>query len=347
MKWSYNSERSYGIAGWLFVTAAFVVALLAVGGATRLTGSGLSIVEWRPVTGVLPPFSHAGWEAEFAKYQRIPQYTQLNRGISLRDFQTLYGWEWAHRLLARVTGLVFLLPLIAYAAIRRIPRRLWWRLGVIVALFALEPLVGWWMVASGLDHRTAVAPERLALHLGIALAIYAACLLTGLEAWFGRARVAYEPDRKWGWGAPALAGAAYVQCLFGALVAGGRAGLIDGDWPMMGGRVFPAGYWDPARGVLGSLLESGPAVQFNHRLVGYGLLLAALGFAGITQANRFMAPPVRRLAWLFLTAVVAQATLGIATLRLGDPIWLAALHQLGAVGVLSVGLMLAWRTRRN
>ena len=347
MKWSYNSERSYGIAAWLFVTAAFVVALVVVGGATRLTGSGLSIVEWRPVTGVLPPLTHAGWEAEFAKYRRIPQYTQLNRGISLHDFQALFWWEWGHRLLARVTGLVFLAPLAAYVAIRRIPRRLWWRLGVIGGLFALEPLVGWWMVASGLDHRTAVAPERLALHLGIALAIYSACVLTGLEAWFGRARVAYEPDRKWGWGAPALAVAAYVQCLFGALVAGGRAGLIDGDWPMMGGRVFPTGYWDPARGVLGSLLESGPAVQFNHRLVGYALLLAAVAFAVITQANRFMAPPVRRLAWVFLAAVVAQASLGIGTLRMGDPAWLAGLHQLGAVGVLTAGLALAWRTRRN
>ena len=347
MKWSYNSERSYGIAAWLFVTAAFVVALVVVGGATRLTGSGLSIVEWRPVTGVLPPLSAHGWAAEFAKYQRIPQYAQVNRGMSLRDFQTLFWWEWAHRLLARVTGLVFLAPLVAYAAIRRIPRRLWWRLGVITGLFALEPLVGWWMVASGLAHRTSVAPERLTLHLGVALAIYSACVLTGLEAWFGRARVAYEPDRKWGWGAPALAVAAYLQCLFGALVAGGRAGLIDGDWPLMGGRVFPAGYWDPARGWLGSLLESGPAVQFDHRVVAYGLLLSALGFAVITQANRFMAPPVRWLAWLFFAGLCGQATLGVATLRLGDPSWLAAAHQLGAVGVLTAGVVLAWRTRRN
>lgn len=347
MKWSYNSERSYGIAAWLFATAAFVVALVVVGGMTRLTGSGLSIVEWRPVTGVLPPLSHAGWEAEFAKYRRIPQYVQVNRGIGLRDFQTLFWWEWAHRLLARLTGLVFLLPLIAYAVVRRVPRRLWWRLGVITGLFALEPLVGWWMVASGLANRVSVAPERLAVHLGIALAIYCACVLTALEAWFGRARVAYGPERKWGWGAPALAALAYVQCLMGALVAGSRAGLVDGDWPLMGGRVVPAGYVAEGRGVFGSLLHSLPAVQFNHRLTGYLLLLAALTFAGITQVNRFMAPPVRRLAWLFVGAVVAQATLGIATLRMSDPVWLAALHQLGAVGVLTVAVALAWRTRRN
>lgn len=347
MKWSYNSERSYGIAAWLAVVAVLVVALLVVGGVTRLTGSGLSIVEWRPVTGVLPPLSHAGWEAEFAKYKRIPQYVQLNRGIALHDFQTLFWWEWAHRMLARVTGVVFLVPLLVFAALRRTPRRLWWRLGVITGLFALEPLVGWWMVASGLAHRTSVAPERLAIHLGVALAIFAACVLTALEAWFGRARVAYEPERRWGWGAPALAGLAYVQCLLGALVAGSRAGLIDGDWPLMGGRVFPRGYLEPARGLVGSLLESQAAVQFNHRLTAYVLWAAALGFALTTTANRFMSPVVRRLAWIFFAAVTAQAALGIGALRMGDPLWLAAVHQLGAVGVLTAALALAWRTRRN
>lgn len=347
MKWSYNSERSYALAAWLFATAAFVVALLVVGGATRLTGSGLSIVEWRPVTGAVPPLSLEAWRAEFAKYQHIPQYTEVNRGMSLRDFQTLYWWEWAHRFLARITGAVFLLPLLVFAALRRIPRRLWWRIGVITGLFALEPLVGWWMVASGLAHRVSVAPERLAIHLGIALAIFSACVLTALEAWFGRARVAYEPERGWGWGAPALAGLAYFQCLMGALVAGSRAGLVDGDWPLMGGRVFPASYVEPGQGLVGSLLHSQAAVQFNHRLVAYLLLLSAAVFAAVTQVNGFMARPVRGLAWIFFAAVLAQASLGIMTLRLGDPAWLAGLHQLGAVGVLATALVLAWRTRRN
>ena len=347
MKWSFNSERSYGVAGWLFATAAMVVALLVVGGATRLTGSGLSIVEWRPVTGIVPPLDAQGWAAEFAKYQRIPQYTQVNRGISLREFQTLYGWEWGHRILARMTGLVFFAPLVVFVLLRRIPRRLIWRCAVIFALGALQGLVGWWMVASGLERRVSVAPERLAVHLGMALLLYGACVWTGLEAWFGRTRSAYEPELKWGWGAPALAGLAYLQCLMGALVAGGRAGLIDGDWPLMGGRIFPAGYREAGQGLLGAWLHSAPAVQFNHRLAAYALLAAALAFAGITQVNRFMAPPVRRLAWGFAAAVVAQATLGIATLRLGDPLWLAGLHQVGAVGVLTIGLLLAWRTRRN
>lgn len=347
MKWSYNVERSQGVAAWLFAVAGLVIALVVVGGATRLTGSGLSITEWRPVTGMIPPISAQGWAAEFAKYQRIPQYVQVNRGMSLGEFQTLFWWEWAHRLLARLTGFVFLAPFVAFLALRRIPRRLIWRCGVIFALGGLQGLVGWWMVASGLAGRVSVAPERLATHLGLALLLYAACIWTGLEAWFGRGRIAYEPDRRWGWGAPALAALAYGQCLMGALVSGNRAGKIDGDWPLMGGRLFPEGYVDRARGVIGSLLHSLPAVQFNHRLVGYALLLAALGFAGVTQANRFMAPPVRRLAWVFAGVVVAQAAMGVLTLWAGDPLWLGLLHQLGAVGVLTTALTLAWRTRRN
>ena len=347
MKWSYNSERSYAVAMWLFAIAGMVVALVVVGGATRLTGSGLSIVEWRPVTGVLPPISAHGWDAEFAKYRLIPQYQQVNRGISLGDFRTLYWWEWGHRLLARLTGLVFFIPLVVFAVTRRIPKRLVWRCAVIFALGALQGLVGWWMVASGLAGRVSVAPERLAVHLGMALLLYAACVWTGLEAWFGRSRTAYEPDREWAWGAPALAGLTYVQCLMGALVSGSRAGLIDGDWPMMGGRMFPEGYVAAGQGLFGSLFHSLPAVQFNHRMVGYLLFVSAIAFALITTANRYMAGPVRRLAWIFVAAVTGQAALGIATLRMGDPLWLAALHQLWAVGVLTTALVLAWRTRRN
>lgn len=347
MKWGYNVERSYGVAAWLFAVAAFVIALVVVGGATRLTGSGLSIVEWRPVTGVIPPLDLEGWRTEFAKYQRIPQYVEVNRGIGLGQFQTLYWWEWAHRLLARLTGLVFAVPFIVFLVLRRIPRRLIWRCGVILALGGLQGLVGWWMVASGLSARVSVAPERLAVHLGLAFALYAACVWTGLEAWFGRGRIAYEPGRKWGWGAPALAALTYMQCLLGALVSGGRAGMVNQDWPLMNGRLIPRDYVVAGSGFFGSLLHGQAAVQFNHRLSGYLLLLAAAGFAVITQNNRFMAAPVRRLAWLFLAAVVAQAGLGVLTLWAGDPLWLALLHQLGAVALLTTALVLAWRTRRN
>ncbi len=347
MKWGYNAERSYSVAAWLFAVAALVVALVVVGGATRLTGSGLSIVEWRPVTGVVPPLTVQGWQAEFAKYRHIPQYAQVNLGMSLGRFQALYWWEWGHRLLARLVGFVFLAPLLVFAVTRRIPKRLVWRCGVIFGLGALQGLVGWWMVASGLVDRVSVAPERLATHLGLAFLLYAACVWTGLEAWFGRGRSAYEPGRKWAWGAPALLALTYIQCLLGALVAGSHAGLIDGDWPLMAGRVFPEGYLAVGQGLSGSLLHSLPAVQFNHRLTAYALFAAAFAFAAITTANRYMAGPVRRLAWIFAGVVTAQAALGVLTLRLGDPLWLAATHQLGAVALLTTAVGLAWRTRRN
>lgn len=347
MKWSYNVERSPAVALWLYAVAALVVALVVVGGATRLTGSGLSITEWKPLRGAIPPISAVDWAAEFRNYQRIPQYQEVNRGMSLGDFKTLFWWEWGHRLLARGTGMVFALPFAVFLVLRRIPKRLIWRCGVILALGGLQGLVGWWMVASGLAGRVSVAPERLATHLGLALLLYVACIWTGLEAWFGRGRVAYEPGRKWGWGAPALAALTFAQCLMGALVSGNRAGLIDGDWPLMGGRLFPEGYVAEGRGFAASLLHSLPAVQFNHRLVAYVLLLAALGFAAVTGRNRFMAAPVRRLGWIFFAAVCGQATLGVLTLWAGDPLWLALIHQLGAVGVLTTAVVLAWRTRRN
>lgn len=347
MKWSYNVERSPTVALWLYAVAALVVALVVVGGATRLTGSGLSITEWKPLRGAVPPISAADWAAEFRNYQRIPQYLQVNRGMSLGDFKVLFWWEWTHRLLARATGLVFALPFAVFLLTRRIPKRLIWRCGIILALGGLQGLVGWWMVASGLAGRVSVAPERLAVHLGLALLLYVACVWTGLEGWFGRGRIAYEPDRKWGWGAPALAALTYVQCLMGALVSGNRAGLIDGDWPLMGGRLFPEGYVAEGRGLGASLLHSLPAVQFNHRLVAYALLLAALGFAVVTGRNRFMAAPVRGLGWVFFGVVCAQATLGVLTLWAGDPLWMGLLHQLGAVVVLTTALVLAWRTRRN
>lgn len=347
MRWSYNAERSLPVALWLYAVAALVVALVVIGGATRLTGSGLSITEWKPLSGAIPPLSTADWLAEFRNYQAIPQYQQVNRGISLGDFKVLFWWEWGHRLLARLTGLVFALPFVVFLATRRIPGRLIWRCGVILVLGGLQGLVGWWMVASGLAGRVSVAPERLATHLGLALLLYLACVWTGLEAWFGRARVAYEPGRKWGWGAPALAALTYVQCLMGALVSGNQAGRINGDWPLMSGRLFPEDYVAPGRGLAASLLHGAAAVQFNHRLVGYALLLAAVSFAMVTQRNRFMAPPVRRLGWLFVAAVCAQAALGVLTLWTGAPLWMGLLHQLGGVGVLTLALVLAWRTRRN
>ena len=345
MRWSYNLERSQAVALWLFVVAAMIIAMVIVGGATRLTGSGLSITEWRPVTGALPPLSQHAWVAEFEKYQRIPQYQFVNRGMTLAAFKSIYWWEWTHRLLGRLIGVVFAAPLAVFLLARTIPRRLIWRCLVILALGGLQGLVGWWMVASGLSERVTVAPERLAIHLGLALVIFWACVWTGLEAWWGKARPGPGMESRWralGLGLPALA---FLQSMLGALVAGNQAGLVYNDWPLMNGRVFPEGYAIPGASALRTLLHSQAAVQFNHRMVAYLLFACAVVFAfGVARAR----PPgaVRRLSALLAGLVFAQATLGVATLMAMAPLSLSIAHQLGAVVVLTTAIALAWRVRR-
>ena len=172
MRHAYLPQWSRATAIWLFSVAALVFAMVVVGGATRLTESGLSITEWKPLSGALPPMSHAAWVAEFQKYQQIPQFHVMNPDMTLAGFQSIYWWEWTHRLLGRLVGVAFLIPFLALLALRQIPRRLIWRCGVLFLLGGLQGLVGWWMVKSGLTHRVEVAPERLAIHLGLALLIF-------------------------------------------------------------------------------------------------------------------------------------------------------------------------------
>ena len=347
MRWSYNLERSYSAALWLFAVAGLVYAMVVVGGATRLTGSGLSITEWKPILGVIPPISEHGWLDAFAKYQRIPQYRYLNAGMSLDAFKGIYWWEWSHRLLGRVVGVAFVLPFGVLLATRSIPRRLVWRCWVLLGLGGLQGFIGWWMVSSGLDKGVAVAPERLATHLGLALIIFSGCVWTGLEAWFGRGRNGIGPDTGWRWASAGLVGLTYVQCLLGALVSGNHAGRVYNDWPMMNGQVFPSAYIEDAHGFWGSLGHAQAAVQFNHRLVVYVLLASVITFAVRITSSRGVAQPVRRTSYWLAGLVGMQALLGILTLRFGDPLWLALSHQIFAVVVLTWALLLAWRTPRN
>jgi len=347
MRWSYNLERSYSTALWLFGVAALVALMVIVGGATRLTGSGLSITEWRPVTGIIPPMSDAGWAAEFARYQHIPQYKLVNLGMPLGQFKALYWWEWAHRLLGRLVGVAFLLPFVILLVGRRVPKRLVWRCVGIFALGGLQGLVGWWMVASGLEKNVLVAPERLATHLGLALLILVACVWTGLEAWFGRPRAGGHPaDPVWIRGAIGLILIVFLQVMLGALVAGNQAGRIYTDWPLMDGHFFPAAYALKGEGVWTVMAHSQAAVQFNHRMVGYLLFLSALAyFAGVSKG--FAPGMVKRLALWLAGAVMVQALLGILTLKMATPMWLGLLHQSGAVAVLTLATMLVWRVRRT
>jgi cytochrome c oxidase assembly protein subunit 15 len=350
MRWSYNLERSRLVAAWLFLVAAMVVAMVVVGGATRLTGSGLSITQWKPVTGTLPPLGLHAWQDAFARYQRIPQYRLVNPDMTLDQFKFIYRWEWAHRLLARMVGLVFFLPFVVLLALKRIPHRLVWRCWLLFGLGALQGLVGWWMVASGLEQRVYVAPERLATHFGLALIVFALAIWTGWEAWSGRSRggESHVPRRWIPWSI-ALAALIFFQMLLGALVAGNHAGLVDNDWPLMNGRVVPDDY--VARGAAGhglwaTLAHSPAAVQFNHRMVGYTVFVLAVALAGTMLTSRQASAQVKLAAGVVAVAVSGQVVLGIATVMTAAPLGLSIAHQLWAVVLLTSALWLAWRLQR-
>ncbi len=346
MRWRYNLAKSQGAAIWLFCVAALVFLMVLVGGATRLTGSGLSITEWRPVTGIIPPLSAAGWAHEFQQYQHIPQYQLVNRGMSLGEFKALFWWEWAHRLLGRIVGVAFIAPFIVLLAMRRIPGRLIWRCAAILGLGLLQGLVGWWMVASGLANRISVAPERLAVHLVLALLLLMACVWTGLEAWFGRPRSNATSDPLWRRGAIGIVVLTVVQITLGALVAGNQAGRIYTDWPLMAGQIIPRDYAPKGQGFWAVVAHSQAAVQFNHRLVGYVLFLVVLGFF-VGAARSRISDAAKRLSLWLAAAVTMQALVGVLTLRMATPLALGLLHQFGAAVVLTVALTLAWRIQRE
>lgn len=337
-----RSDRSKPVAIWLLVVAAFVVGMVIVGGATRLTDSGLSITQWKPVTGALPPLSQADWQAEFALYKQIPQYSQLNAGMSLGDFKTIYWWEWSHRLLGRVLGLVFFVPFVVFALRRALPRRLFVRLGGIFVLGGLQGAVGWWMVSSGLSERVSVAPERLMVHLGLAFALLGLLLWTAFDAWSGSARQTLPSP--WGRRASWLIGLTYLQILLGALVAGNDAGLVYNDWPLMNGALVPDDYL--GAGLWATLAHTQGAVQLHHRLLAYLLTVVAVGLGFAAWRSSYLPRESKLLGVAVAAAVLLQAVLGVATLMLRAPVGLSIAHQLLAALVLSLAVAFGWRVRR-
>ena len=322
---SDNHQRAIRL--WLWAVAALVIALVLVGGATRLTESGLSIVEWRPVTGVMPPLSDAGWQAEFEKYQAIPQYTQRNAGMSLAGFKTIYWWEWTHRLLGRVVGAAFLLPFLFFLWRGWVAPRLRARLWLIFGLGALQGAVGWWMVASGLAERTEVSQYRLATHLLLACLILVALVWTArrlsprIKPVAGRNRVT----------AIALVALTLLQIYLGGIVAGLRAGLIYNTWPLIDGALVPdaSRLWFETP-LWRNVFENTLTAQFDHRMVAYVLFGLALWHAIDAAAKRAGA----RSAIVLAAAVSVQAVLGVLTLINQAPLALALLHQAAAIVVL-------------
>ena len=335
-------ETSRAAAVWLATVAILILAMVIVGGAARATGSGLSITQWKPVSGVIPPLSQNDWERLFALYRAIPQYRLLNPDMSLPAFKAIFWWEWSHRMLGRLLGVVFLIPFVVLLARRRLPRRLIGRCIGLFVLGGIQGAVGWWMVESGLEFRTSVAPERLAVHLGLALLLFSACIWTALDAWFGP--TAAQKGRG---GLARASGmffaAVYLQCLLGALVAGNRAGLANADWPLMSGRLFPTDYWQG--GVLASLVHGLAATQFNHRLLAYCLFAGGIGLAMAFRRERDRAG--RALVVAILAALALQIGLGVTTLLLTVPLPLALAHQFTAAAILALATALVWTTRRS
>ncbi len=334
-------DRSVPTAVWLGSVALLVTAMVVVGGITRLTESGLSITEWAPVTGALPPLSDAEWNRQFEAYRQTTQYAQLNAGMSLEAFKGIFWWEWAHRLLGRLIGLAFALPFFVLLVLREIPQRLAWRCWVLLGLGGLQGAVGWWMVVSGLAGRVDVAPERLTVHLGLALVIFVGLVWTALEAWAGEDH--HRPPQGWSRGAAALLALVFVQCLLGGLVAGNDAGRVFTDWPLFEGALWPPIDW--SLGASAFLHDQG-LVQAMHRMGGYAVFVAVLIFV-IQARRRRMAQGVPTAAQTLFVAVVIQAVLGIATLMTALNPWLAGLHQAGGVAVLGLATWLLWSVRRS
>ena len=324
---------------WLLAVAAMIFLTLVVGGATRLTVSGLSIVEWKPVTGVLPPMTDSAWRVEFEKYQEIPQYRELNRGMRVDQFKVIYYWEWTHRLLARATGAVFLLPFLFFLWRGWIPPRLRLRLWTIFGAGALLGVVGWWMVASGLADSTLtkVSQYRLAFHMTFACAIYAAVLWTAQQ-------IAPRDPSAAPWllrlGALALAALLLVQIYLGALVAGLDAGLKYNTWPLMDGGLMPSFdrllFISP---LWRNLFENDLMVQFNHRMLADGIW--ALSLLQVYAAWRLRSE--LRGALVMAVMVTLQAALGIFTLLYEAPLALALAHQVMAIVVFSIAIAHAER----
>jgi heme a synthase len=341
MKRFGSQDQSRAVAIWLFAVATLVFAMVVVGGMTRLTGSGLSITEWKPIMGALPPLNETDWQTAFAKYKTIPQYAQVNAGMSLGEFKSIFWWEWFHRLLGRLIGVAFAVPFLVFVALRRLSRRMMIRCAILLALGGLQGLIGWWMVSSGLSERVDVAPERLATHLGLALLIFMGLVWTGLEAWFGQ-----EHSRSpvgWSRGAAFLLAAVFFQCLLGGLVAGAKAGFIYTDWPLMNGAIGPDVEW--SRGPL-AFLHDPALVQFNHRIWAYLLLIGGTAYA--VQAWRWrLAEGLGAAAFAVAGALWLQAVLGVITLVHAVPIALGGLHQAGAVVVLGLATINLWLVRRS
>jgi cytochrome c oxidase assembly protein subunit 15 len=322
---------------WLFTVAAFVLAMVIVGGATRLTGSGLSITEWRPIIGIIPPLSEAAWQDAFEKYRQIPEYQLVNKGMSLEGFKAIFWWEWAHRLLGQLIGFVFLLPFVYFLLYRAIPKPYIPRVAALFILGGAQGALGWFMVKSGLSDRVDVSQYRLAAHLALAVAIAGYAFWLGLsirdEAFTvqpANAGTRFQGAKR---GALLLFGLVYLQIVAGAFVAGLKAGHASNTWPLMDGEIIPPGL-DVYTPWYLNLFENPLAAQFAHRMLGYLILTFAAAFGLLIWHRHRLRAPAAALG----LALLIQIALGVATIFFGVPLGLALAHQANAMVVLALSL---------
>jgi len=320
-----KSERS--VRHWLFLMVLLVGAMIVLGGATRLTNSGLSITEWAPIKGALPPLNAEAWQSEFLKYQQIPEFMAEHSDMDMKGFKSIYFWEWSHRQLGRLIGLAYALPFFYFLFRRRLPQGQILKFFGIMCLIGVQGAIGWWMVASGLvNDRVDVSQYRLATHLGVAF------IILGCLFWLWRNQAESWPAKDHDKGlvkrTSLLTGLVFLQIIAGAFVAGLKAGRTYNTWPLMDGDFVPAGYGSISP-VWRNLFENIGAVQFNHRTLAY-IILAVTIWVFISSKNHHR---IRRHMILFSALLLWQILLGIYVLLTGDALWLALLHQFSAVFV--------------
>ncbi|MFT7286972.1 MAG: cytochrome c oxidase assembly protein subunit 15 [Halieaceae bacterium] len=342
---AYQPHHDRQLALWLLCCAAVIYGMILLGGVTRLTESGLSMVEWRPIMGIWPPLGDAAWQEVFAKYQQFPEYQKVNRGMSLESFKVIFMYEYLHRVLGRLIGLLFVLPLLFFALRGRVrpglmPRLLW-----LLLLGGCQGLLGWYMVKSGLVDRPNVSQYRLTAHLGLAVALYATIVWQMLNLWpRARAEVAsigLQGLARW---SPLLIVLVYLMILSGGLVAGTDAGYSYPTWPKMGTGFIPPGLYAESLGWLAAF-EDVTTIQFNHRIFAYMLLLLVGGF-GLRLLLQGADRVLRYAGAAVLAALLLQVSLGIATLLSHMAVPVAAGHQGGAILLLTVLLFTVHTLRR-
>ncbi len=322
---------------WLWLVAALVLAMIGVGGATRLTDSGLSITEWQPILGALPPLSAADWQLAFSKYQTSSEYHLVNKGMTLEGFKPIFWWEWSHRFLGRFIGLAFALPLAYFWAKGALRQGMAGKMLAVLALGGLQGGIGWYMVKSGLVDRVDVSQYRLALHLSVAFLLLSLLGWLALEHGGGRrfARETCVTTGQWRMAA-LIVGLVFLQVALGAFVAGLKAGLHYNTWPLMNGAIIPDDIAAMSPVIL-NVFENPTTVQFNHRLVAYIVLAAALWHA-LSLMRTPVHAAIRHSGLLVAGAVLAQASLGILTLLWAVPLGLGIAHQVGSALVLMVAV---------